>query len=128
MKRLPGTETRPLGLQRKRVREWRMLPGGVCVTRPGLFGNLFTNEDARAAGYKDTQAGAVAMHRQWLAGTAYRDVEPERRAQTLAELPGLAGRHLYCYCSENRPCHRLNLLRAANPHLSFPTRGRKADR
>lgn len=74
----------PTRIQRKRTRGWRAPDGSFSCTRPGLFGNPFTS---------------AASYRLWLLGTAYRDIEPERRERLLLELPGLLNyKHLMCWC------------------------------
>jgi len=55
-------------------------------------------------GEDGTREEVIEAYRLWLEGTAYQDVEPERRAWILTNLYKLKGKRLGCYCSP-LPCH-----------------------
>ena len=116
-----GFTEKPLRLRRQRTEGWSKPLGSICCTRPGLLGNIFTKEDAERAGYADTQVGAVEMHRLWLDGVKYQDVEPERRLKVIERLSKIGGRHLLCFCHGSQPCHVDTLLERANPPKTLPT-------
>ena len=114
--------THPLRRQRKRTKGWRMEPGGVCCTRPGVLGNPFTRANCRAAGFTGTDAEiaarCVGAFRVWL-GSHWRenwDGEESRlaRQRILDRLPELRGRLLYCFCGLDQPCHVDVLAELAN--------------
>ena len=112
----------PKRIQRKRTKGWRMPEGAVCVTRPGIFGNPFTPQDCRDAGYKGTDGEirlrCVEAFRVWL-GPHWRnnwDGEQSRvkRERILANIGELRGKDLACWCPLDKPCHADVLLELAN--------------
>ena len=52
----------------------------------------------------DTREVSIEKCDQWLRGTGYRNVEPQRRSWILANLPRLKDRALGCHCHP-LPCH-----------------------
>lgn len=104
--------TKPIRVQRKRTKDWKMPKNTVAVGRGGYFGNPFRGEHA-ANGY-----------RRWLMGTMSR-AEFERRKtiplvmvfdrkNVLRELPRLRGKNLACWCGLEAKCHADVLLELAN--------------
>ena len=99
----------------------------VKVTRPGIFGNPFTVQGARAAGYFDKDPGPLInlflrdTFAQWLgfypAGSTpwMGDEADSRKAEILDNLPKLRGKNLACFCKAGEPCHADILLAMANP-------------
>jgi Domain of unknown function (DUF4326) len=71
--------------------------GAVRVHRRTRWGNPFRVED-------HGQERAVALYERWLLGNA----------DLLAQLPGLKGKRLACYCTLDEPCHADVLARLAN--------------
>lgn len=105
----------PERLRLSRRAGWRLPPDARSVARPHVFGNPFTQEWFRdTGGTGDWRPPVVAAFRAWLAGTDHTDVEQERRAEILARLGELRGRHLACWCPLNGPCHADVLLEYAN--------------
>lgn len=51
---------KPVRIQRKRTKGWRMPPNTVAVGRPGYFGNPFLGPKA------------AALYRRWMTGTLSR--------------------------------------------------------
>lgn len=110
----------PVRIQRRRAKGWRLPSGAVCVTRPGLFGNIFR------PGMGGTRSECVARFRAWLAGpepvVGYGEMAGgcwlahynPRRAAVLARLPELRGKDLACYCPLDAVCHADVLLELAN--------------
>jgi hypothetical protein len=99
-----------------------MPAGAVSVTRPGVFGNPFTPQGCREAGFTGTDAEikqrCVDAFRVWL-GPHWREnwdgPESEaRRAELLRRLPELRGKDLACFCALDGPCHSDVLLEIAN--------------
>jgi hypothetical protein len=112
----------PKRIQRSRKKGWRLPPNARCVTRPGIFGNPFTPEQCREAGFQGTdleiKARCVEAFRVWL-GPHWREnwggeESEKRRARLLAELPKLRGMDLACFCPLDQPCHSTILLELAN--------------
>jgi hypothetical protein len=52
----------------------------------------------------DTRDDAVQAYSNWLAGTAWQDVEPLRRNWILKNIKKLKGKKLGCFCSP-KDCH-----------------------
>lgn len=114
----------PRRIQRSRAKGWRMPPGAIDCTRPGMLGNPFP-----VSQYGIAQA--VAMHEVWLGAhgaeaLGYVGQEAAalnaHRKLVLAKLPDLRGHDLACWCSLPAPgerdlCHAATLLRLANPPL-----------
>lgn len=114
---------KPIRVQRKRTKGYRMPPNTVSVTRPGRFGNPFRPRECRAAGYEGTDAEikrrCVEAFRAWL---THKDgwlnwMGPEAEAAKKAimdGLPELRGKNLACFCNLGDPCHADVLLDLAN--------------
>ena len=94
----------PKRIQRKRTKGWKMPEGAVYVGRPTKWGNPYTVQGARAAGYYGTDAELAAM------------CAAEYRAQAIGCLPidELRGKDLACWCPLDQPCHADVLLELAN--------------
>lgn len=94
---------KPVRIQRKRTKLWRMPPNTVSVCRPGKWGNPFKKGVAPA----HTTGQAVAYFRvNLLRGTLGYTVDDVRRE--------LRGKNLACYCPLDQPCHADVLLEEAN--------------
>ena len=79
-----------------------------------IFGNPFTHkEGTQAAVVVGSREEAVKAFQDWLAGTAWQDVEPERRQSILDAIPSLKGKVLGCWCSP-LACHGDVLAEFAN--------------
>lgn len=80
-----------------------------------IFGNPFTHkEGTQASVVVGSRAEAIQAFRDWLAGAAYQDVEPERREAILASIFMLKGKVLGCWCAP-WACHGDVLTELANP-------------
>lgn len=109
-----STGERPVRVQRRRTKGWRMPPNTVSVTRPGRFGNPFPPGKVGPMGREPIDAeGAVGCFEAMLS-------DPELRAA--AGYPSddeirreLRGKNLACYCDPSAKwCHANVLLRIAN--------------
>jgi hypothetical protein len=79
-----------------------------------IFGNPFTHkEGTQAEVVVASRAEAIQAFRDWLAGAAWQDVEPERRQAILDALPTLKGKVLGCWCAP-LACHGDVLAELAN--------------
>jgi hypothetical protein len=110
---------KPVRVQLRRTKGWRMPPNTVKVTRgPGMkFGNPYTIAGYRAAGFEAPDV-VMAYHvvqafSDWLAGRR-EDAPPEQRAVILNNLAELRGKNLACWCAPHRHCHADVLLELAN--------------
>lgn len=95
-------EAKPIRIQRKRTKGWKMPPNTVSVTRPGMWGNYA----AVRAGPQTGQA-AVNAFRQWV------EIEASWAWKGRASID-LRGKNLACWCPLDQPCHADVLLEIAN--------------
>jgi len=99
---------KPVRIQRRRVKGWRMPANTLCVTRPGVFGNPFGGD----------RNEAVRAYRAWLKGEPtghlYAALDKGHRDEVLRRLPELRGKNLACFCDFSGPCHADVLLEVAN--------------
>lgn len=69
------------------------------------FGNPFSHQRGTLAKVRvASREEAIARFRTWLEGATDQDVEPERRAWILTNVPLLRGKVLMCYCKP-KLCH-----------------------
>jgi hypothetical protein len=122
---------KPIRIQRKRVKGYRMPPNTVSVCRPGIFGNPFPSD---ISGPED----AVDRFKRWAVGNmSALEMSQSSRAdrwsggnQSISlvtvrswlrdELPKLRGKNLACFCALDAPCHADVLLELANAPVSAP--------
>ena len=114
----------PVRIQMSRAKGWRKPEGAIYCGRPGLLGNPFPVDIYG-------QAGAVDLHRRWLASEMstremsglsrcdrWSDPPPVSlvtlRAWVKEKLPELRGHDLGCWCRLDQPCHADTLLAMAN--------------
>jgi hypothetical protein len=99
--------TRPVRIQRKRARGWKMPENTVYVGRPTKFGNPY---DYRLGGGNggNPRAAAVSLYRDWMNNGR------GPSAPTDNEIKALRGKNLACWCPLDQPCHADVLLERAN--------------
>lgn len=96
------------------VVHYKKSPYDVYIGRPTLWGNPFSHlKESAAVVHVKTRDEAVAAYRHWLAGTAYQDIEPERRTKILNHIATLKGKRLACWCAP-QSCHGDVLAELAN--------------
>jgi hypothetical protein len=79
-----------------------------------IFGNPFTHkEGTQAAVVVGSREEAIQAFRDWLAGVAYQEIEPDRRQAILDAIPTLKGKVLGCWCAP-LTCHGDVLAELAN--------------
>jgi hypothetical protein len=79
-----------------------------------IFGNPFTHkQETQAQVVVGSRDEAIQAFRDWLAGAAWQDVEPERRQAILDAIPTLKGKVLGCWCAP-LACHGDVLAELAN--------------
>jgi len=93
--------SKPVRIQRKRTKGWKMPPNTVSVTRPGKWGNPFLKGMGAVSA-----AHAVEVYRDWLNGPG-----APVKAAAASEL---RGKNLACFCKVGSPCHADVLLDLAN--------------
>jgi hypothetical protein len=93
--------SKPVRIQRKRTRDWRMPPNTVYVGRGSMWGNYV------AAGLGLKGECAVAAFRNWIETCASWAWKGRAKIE-------LRGKNLACWCPLNEPCHADVLLELAN--------------
>lgn len=93
---------KPIRIQRKRIKGWRMPPNTVYVGRPTLWGNENKVVDGN---YKL----AVALYSAMLSMMKVKAPNFYKNY-----LKPLKGKNLACWCPLDKPCHADILLQIAN--------------
>jgi len=111
---------KPVRIQIKRTKGWRLPAGAVKVSRPSIWGNPYRVGQSITLGgetkdwvvlpFTVTNSIATVLYEHYLAAN------PELRQRARAEL---RGRDLACWCNGFEDCHADVLLRVANDD-SFP--------
>ncbi len=91
--------SKPIRIQRKRTRGWKMPENTVYVGRPTRWGNRHAHGSADLC---------VRMYRKDIEGNMW--TEPTR--QSIRD--ELRGKNLACWCPLDQPCHADVLLEIAN--------------
>lgn len=99
-----------------------MPANAVYVGRPTIFGNPFTPEGCRDAGYRGTddeiRLRCVEAFRAWLGPDWRNNWDGEKaeaaRSAILESMPELRGKDLACWCPLDCECHADVLLELAN--------------
>jgi len=114
-------EPKPVRVQLRRTKGWRMPPNTVSVARPTKFGNPWNVADAIDIGFPAASAAAycVKLFRQWTQSnpdplTLMFNGSDARRRTLMSGLPELCGKNLACWCRLDQPCHADVLLELAN--------------
>ena len=106
-------ERKPVRIQRRRAKGWRMPEGAVCVDRSTKWGNPFV------ISRKLTRETCVHLFRVILSGylcLSSGDCEEQKRYSKMVarDIGELRGKDLACWCSLDQPCHADVLLEVAN--------------
>lgn len=110
----------PERIQLKRIKGWRMPPDSVVVSRPSMWGNPFSWQEARdewSCTDADARDVVVDIYRDWLAMVDPAHFSPALRAARvaiLANVSSLRGKNLACWCVAGARCHADVLLELAN--------------
>ncbi len=111
----------PVRHQRKRIKGWQKPNGSVIVDRTSKWGNPYTVEQAKEAGFKAPHKAAVDAFDAFLKGDDWAlacdgDVEKSEalREKLLTDIHELKGKDLVCFCPLDKPCHADVLIRLAN--------------
>lgn len=104
------TTMKPIRIQRKRTKGWKMPPNTVYVGRPSEFGNPYQVGELHNSKYPVTIEQAIAFFRL--------DIEQYDavfHGEKSAWIRGkLKGKNLACWCPLDKPCHADILLKIAN--------------
>jgi len=88
---------KPIRIQRKRTKGWKMPPNTVYVGRPTKWGNSFIGENS------------IEQYRKFIMSW-YKSGD----TGFLNDLKKLRGKNLACQCPLDKPCHADILLKLAN--------------
>lgn len=120
---------KPIRVQRKRIKGWRMPPNTISVTRGTEFGNPFKvggwfmmgsggdkmfsgfSYVQATEGYQDSRFTMIKDNKmavEWF--KRYIELHPYNSEK----LTFLKGKNLACFCSLDQPCHADVLLKIAN--------------
>ena len=113
---------KPIRIQRRRTRGWKMPPNTVYVGRPTCWGNPYTIAGAREADYRGTddelrQLCVDMFARDWLDTMRSAAQHPRHPPMPFGKplyLGPLKGKNLACWCRLDHPCHADVLLKLAN--------------
>lgn len=94
---------RPIRVQLRRTKGWRMPPNTVSVARPTKWGNPTT---VQSAGSAERAVSRYWRHIEFLIAIRRRD------------LTELRGKNLACWCPLDQPCHADVLLELANAEVT----------
>jgi hypothetical protein len=101
-------ETKPVRIQRKRTKGWKMPVNTIYVGRPTRFGNPFK------VGEVNTDTGEIVTLEKCLEYFRFY-LHRKYQGAALAEfLEPLRGKDLACFCKSGQPCHADILLELAN--------------
>lgn len=91
--------SKPIRIQRKRTKGWKMPPNTVYVGRPTKWGNpLETKREFDL----------------WIRGKIFIEFRQDLRNDILGHVYELRGYNLSCWCKIGEPCHADVLLELAN--------------
>lgn len=100
---------KPIRVQRKRTKGWKMPPNTVYVGRPTKWGNPYRIEDKRCTKKEGAKLATCLFSLKLeninlkTGGIVYKDLKKELR-----------GKNLACFCPLDQPCHADVLLKLAN--------------
>ena len=89
--------TKPIRIQRKRTKGWKMPENTVYVGRPSFWGNPFI------VGRDGDLETCLKKYREWITGLLEYDAKRK-----------LKGKNLACFCALDQPCHADILLSICN--------------
>jgi hypothetical protein len=122
---LANAEGRPVRIQRKRTKGWKMPENTVSVGRPSKFGNPFPvdvyGQDGAVDRFRRLMTGRMSTLEmsqssrcdQW--GSPPSILLTTVRRWIVSDLKDLRGKNLACWCALDQPCHADVLLELANP-------------
>jgi hypothetical protein len=91
---------KPIRVQRKRIKGWRMPENTVYVGRPTKYGNPFYVSCACTDQFREKQ---IEQYKQSMSTMLKEDIVKE-----------LKGKNLACFCPIDKACHADVLLEIAN--------------
>ena len=123
---------KPIRIQRKRTKGWKMPEDVVYVGRGSTWGNPYAVGDyldkgPYAGATVEDNEMAVFLYREWALEALSGRVLPlddgtiPSAKEVRFELGKLRGKNLACWCALDQPCHADVLLELANDKSDFNT-------
>lgn len=106
---------KPIRIQRKRTKGWKMPKNTIYVGRGSIWGNPFKATDMEW-GKDRPSAGALVICYEIL----MKQVFTKKDELSDAFFETLRGKNLACWCPLDQPCHADVLLRIANSRRGLP--------
>ena len=116
--------SKPIRIQRKRAKGWKMPENTVYVGRPTKWGNPFKGEHAKDSfedlvrqvrdDYNDHVAYCCGYDKAPMSADNYYATYRGTGAPRLDRIHELRGKNLACWCRLDQPCHADVLLEMAN--------------
>lgn len=105
---------RPVRIQRKRTKGWKLPKNTIYVGRPSLWGNPFTGDDA-VEKYEEAISGSCLAEtymvlETWFANHGWQGGVPIGHGMS----SWLRGKNLACWCPLTKKCHADILLKLSN--------------
>jgi hypothetical protein len=102
------------------IREWGTVYIGRAQKNPWHFGNPFSHlKNAAPCIHVPTREASITAFEEWLLGTNYKQVEPDRRHWVIKHLWKVKqAKKLACYCAP-APCHGDVLKRLATKNINL---------
>lgn len=104
---------KPIRVQRKRTKGFKLPDNTVCVTRGTKWGNPFVVGETFIGNNEE----AVKQYENWVGtGKTYFSITRDQHyfPPSLTEIKQLKGKNLACFCPLDTPCHADVLLKLAN--------------
>lgn len=101
---------KPMRIQRRRSKGWKMPKNTVYVGRPTLFGNPFKTAET----FRQMHEVTSPIYGGHTILTVGDDHKVYRCASEQTIIKELAGKNLACWCPLDQPCHADILLEIAN--------------
>jgi hypothetical protein len=113
--------SKPVRIQRKRMKGWKKPANTVCITRGTHWGNPFVVRPDLEPGAKIGMS-YCAVPTATDAVDTYREMLKHSPDLVKTARKNLLGKNLACYCAEDAPCHGDVLLEIANSQeeITFP--------
>lgn len=103
-------DEKPMRVQRKRTKGWKMPPNTVYVGRPTKWGNPYrVGQSVGPKAEPMSAKNAVAAYRYFVIANQ------ESAERFRLPIKDLRGKNLACWCPLDKPCHADVLLEIANP-------------
>ncbi len=102
--------TKPIRVQRRRAKGWKMPTNTVCVDRSTKWGNPFKVGPGRAQDYAVELFGRMLTGWICICDSPTAEEQEAYRAMVIRDGHELRGKNLACWCRPDQKCHADVLL------------------